>query len=635
MLPEGTILKVLELDQRKYKREGRQHMTSCPCCNGGKKTPNCSVDSVKNVWRCHACGEGGHVKDMCKLLNINFKEFLEREHIKLDSKAPTHNTPPPPPPKPNDLGWFARSDFSQKTVDYLASRNIDARLVKNQLYELKQGFEHGQFRLCYESGHRLVVPMFTPSGDCISCKFRKITPTEGKEPKTYNQAGRGVYMIGWRNLAAIKHEGQAIICEGEIDYASLYAADFHNVLAVPSATYTLKPDEIRTLPKTVLLMLDQNSAGKQGAKRIAQQIHKTRKDVKIKICELPRGSEDVNELLSSLEGNLDKFYIKILHSLEQAQFFINEESTRTALGDRVARWKELALAAKDMPNGRPESKVISTGVDSLDELLAGGFRRGLYAIAGRPGVGKTNLGLGICDKILQKEGNENTYAIFFSVEMEKGELENRVLSWKARVDYNNIVDETLNLYEVEKIENAIANNPHLNRLIIIDSDRTVEEMEKTIYSLRSSLPDSKLIFFFDYLQQITTSDNTGEKRERVGRVSYKLKELSLAVSSPFVAISSTSRAQYTTKDNKINPLTTFKESGDIEFSLYGALLFNPCEVAQALKNTEKGIQATLCKHRFGKEYNEDGSLKNIDLAIDFANGNIREFKKTAVNNLSI
>jgi replicative DNA helicase len=563
---------------------------------------------------------------MAGLLNVDFGKFLQNQGIKIDKEVP--GTPQPKiNRKPNDLQWFSREDLSPDSKEYLSSRHIDPEKVKGQLLELKQGFERGYFKRYYDSGHRLIVPMYTPKGECISCKFRKIGPLEEGEQKTYNQSGRTVFMIGWRNLSKIKEQDSVIVCEGEIDYASLYCADFHNVLAVPSATYTLKPEEIQALPKEVFLMLDSNRAGKEGVKRIARQIQTVRKEVRIKICELPTETEDVNELLAKCGGNLDQFWVQIEHSMLHAQYFIKAENSRSALKDRAAKWQQMAEESQHLPGGRPKSRIIKTGISSIDTLLNGGFRRGLYAIGGRPGVGKTNLVLSICDQLLQTEDNEDIYAIIFSVEMKGDELQNRIMSWKSGVHYNDMADERLNLIEVRKIQQAIEDNKHLGRLIIIDNDYDIEEMEKTIHSLRSSLPDSKLIFFFDYLQQIG-SQKSGDKREKVGRISYKLKELSLQMESPFVVISSTSRVQYANKDNKVNLLAMFKESGDIEYSLYGALVFDPIENENmTLKESQKPVRALLVKHRFGSCIQKDGTYKQAEVTIDFRNGEIKDLNK--------
>ena len=95
---------------------------------------------------------------------------------------------------------------------------------------------------------------------------------------------------------------------------------------------------------------------------------------------------------------------------------------------------------------------VRTGIRSLDKLLGGGMvQDGLYILAGRPGMGKTALGVAIAESVAATCGRVD----YFSLEMSKEQIMARRLSALARVDSRLILMETLTEDENRRVAEAM------------------------------------------------------------------------------------------------------------------------------------------------------------------------------------
>ena len=102
-----------------------------------------------------------------------------------------------------------------------------------------------------------------------------------------------------------------IVVEGEIDYLTLITLyeDEKNIVALPGATYTFTEEEKQALPEDVILLLDNDDAGKKAAEKIAIDLKKAGK--RVFIAEYPEGIKDLNELLVFYKGDINLSLIHI------------------------------------------------------------------------------------------------------------------------------------------------------------------------------------------------------------------------------------------------------------------------------------------------------------------------------------
>lgn len=81
-------------------------------------------------------------------------------------------------------------------------------------------------------------------------------------------------------------------------------------------------------------------------------------------------------------------------------------------------------------------RLLHTGIKALDKILGGINRTDLVLMAGRSGMGKTELGLTVARNIVENNGT----VLFFSLEMSNVQLLDRIVSSRAKVSVNKLRD---------------------------------------------------------------------------------------------------------------------------------------------------------------------------------------------------
>lgn len=670
------IFSLLERAGHKYKKVGSDYMGVCPSCKEGRKTPNTSFDPEKNCWHCFSCGEKGNLKKLAELLGVDWIQFLKDENViedkenvplKPEGEKPSfrsqkNSASPPENPVGNVKEKEVKKiDFSKKVdiisigsphpewsgdiVSYLRGRciNIDDEYVRRYIFELRtQNPDLGRqkyFEEIYSQGYRLVIPMYDPENrECRSVKIRKITPVAEGESKVRNLAGYSPICFGWDNLNAMHKIKAVLIVEGETDFLSVLSCDFRHVLGVPSATYNFHEEELNALPEDVFLLLDNDAAGQSNTKRLAHQIYSHKKPRrKIYLCSYPAGIKDANELLIARDGDRVNFLADIQTIMEEGTIkrYVPFETSAKLMETMLEELDKKLEEAREEGKDHPDVYTVGTGFQDLDTMLNGGLRSGLYGIAGRPGVGKTCMILSLAKSMLA--ANPDIYVIVFSLEMTTRELLAQLLSWNSGISRFKILDNDIDRNGFHMLKDAL-DYSLFNRLIIEDKARTVREFKKVSIDMMNEA-EKKCVVLIDYLQQIQPSEKKNELRIAMKEISYELKDFANAYEIPVFVISSTQRELYR-QENKIDYLSAFKESGDIEYSLYVGIYLDELAESEIREKgyqlevgndgviVEKAFKVTLMKNRHGTCRNKDGNYMSVDLALSFGNGTLRSLENS-------
>jgi replicative DNA helicase len=202
---------------------------------------------------------------------------------------------------------------------------------------------------------------------------------------------------------------------------------------------------------------------------------------------------------------------------------------------------------------------ISTGFSDLDRQLGGGlYPSDLYLLAGRPSMGKTQLGITIASNIAR---NRVPTAIF-SLEMGSDQLTTRLIGSETRIPYENIRRGEVDVREAEAMVRA---QRVLETVPLHISDKaaiTAAAMRSEILRLSSRQPIGAVIV--DYLQLMTASDRfQGNKVQQVGDISAALKAMAKDLKVPVIALSQLSR-EVEKRTDKRPQLSDLRESGAIE-----------------------------------------------------------------------
>jgi len=239
---------------------------------------------------------------------------------------------------------------------------------------------------------------------------------------------------------------------------------------------------------------------------------------------------------------------------------------------------------------------VKTGYRDLDNMTAGLQRSDLIILAARPAMGKTTLVTNLAYNIATIEKKT---VLFFSLEMSKEQLIDRMLADAAGVDSWNI--RTGNLSEEDFAKLAEASGEMAEAPIFIDDTPGVSVLEMRTKARRAAHDGELGLIIIDYLQLMQGSGSAqanGNRVQEVSEISRGLKLLARELNVPVIALSQLSRS-VESRSPQIPQLADLRESGSIEqdadivMFIYREAYYNP------ETERENITDLILAKHRHG------------------------------------
>ncbi|OGM18221.1 replicative DNA helicase, partial [Candidatus Woesebacteria bacterium RIFCSPHIGHO2_01_FULL_37_10] len=238
---------------------------------------------------------------------------------------------------------------------------------------------------------------------------------------------------------------------------------------------------------------------------------------------------------------------------------------------------------------------IPTGFKDIDDTLAGLQKSNLVILASRPGVGKTSLALNIAQNISLKFGR---CVGFFSLEMSKEELVDRLLVAQADIDAWKLKTGKLSEEDFTKLSNAMGELAEAP--IYIDDTPASTILEMRSKARRLQVEKGLDLLVVDYLQ-LARSRQLENRVQEVSEISQGLKNLARELKIPVLALSQLSRAVEQRGGQKRPQLADLRESGSIEQDA-DVVMFIWREDEENVEN----IVLDVAKHR-------NGPLRSIKL----------------------
>ncbi|MBI4157778.1 replicative DNA helicase [Candidatus Woesebacteria bacterium] len=238
---------------------------------------------------------------------------------------------------------------------------------------------------------------------------------------------------------------------------------------------------------------------------------------------------------------------------------------------------------------------VATGFKDLDDALAGMQKSNLLILAARPGVGKTSLALNIAQNVAVSAKRP---VGFFSLEMSKEELVDRLLVAQADIDAWKLKTGKLSEDDFTKLSNAMGELAEAPLYIDDTPASSIIEMRTKARRLQVEVGLDLLIV--DYLQ-LARSRQLENRVQEVSEISQGLKNLARELKIPVLAISQLSRAVEQRGGQKRPQLADLRESGSIEQDA-DVVMFIWREDEEKLEN----VVLDIAKHR-------NGPLKSIPL----------------------
>ena len=261
----------------------------------------------------------------------------------------------------------------------------------------------------------------------------------------------------------------------------------------------------------------------------------------------------------------------------------------------------------------PLKDVIRTSIENIDQLyqrkehvtgLATGFKEfdtrtaglqpsDLIVIAGRPSMGKSAFVSSICEHMsvdLQKP------IAFFSLEMSKEQLVQRMLCSHARVDAQKVRTGYLSQQDWPKLTAAAGKLSEAPMYIDDTPTLTVLELRAKARRLKSQYNIGLVVV--DYLQLMQGLARAESRQQEISEISRSLKALARELRIPVIAVSQLSRAVESRTGNRPQ-LSDLRESGAIEQDADVVVFLFREEYYHPTEENRNKAEAIIAKQRNG------------------------------------
>ena len=249
----------------------------------------------------------------------------------------------------------------------------------------------------------------------------------------------------------------------------------------------------------------------------------------------------------------------IMDAAEQKIYNIrqgNKENEPVRLSDILRDEVYDNLQKITSPETAEESKGIPTGFSLLDKYMTGLNKSDLILIGARPAMGKTSFALNIARNIAVKAKKK---VVFFSLEMGREQLAQRVLSTEARVESQKMRTGELTDDDWSRIGQATLALNDAELYFDDTSTITVPEMKARVRKMRDV--DCVII---DYLQLMTGTKRTESRVQEVSEITRSLKLMAKDLKIPVITCSQLSRSTEGRGKSHKPQLSDLRESGSIE-----------------------------------------------------------------------
>ena len=304
---------------------------------------------------------------------------------------------------------------------------------------------------------------------------------------------------------------------------------------------------------------------------------------------------------------------KVLEQAQKAVFDLN-----LSLSDERPELQHVSEAMQEMYSDM-EKKIsgevvpISSGFYDVDAMTSGFRPNEFIIIGGRPGMGKTAMGLDIAWNIASKQKGQNHPVFFFSLEMDKIQLARRLTSRLAAVDGGYLKNpKMISQTQMTSIVTAM-NTAEESKLYICDhSQMDMFDITGSIRRAIARTGEKPAAIFVDHIHILAgTEEDAKDEQSKISKASRLLKGLSstsTGFSCPVFGLAQLNRA-VEGRQNKRPMLSDLRASGSLEQDADMVFLLYRDEYYNA-DTSDRGVaELIIAKQR-------DGSTGTVKLLFD-------------------
>lgn len=247
----------------------------------------------------------------------------------------------------------------------------------------------------------------------------------------------------------------------------------------------------------------------------------------------------------------------------------------------------------------PDFAFCRTGYKSLDSKLGGGmFKKGLYIIGARPGMGKTTLGVSIAENISSVKKN----VLMVSLEMSRTQIMSKRLARLAKIGYTKLMAGGLTDAEHRQATYAAAELAERPYYLMDKSKMSVVDIGRAARQIKGL---SAVVV--DYLGLVRPDEkNTSKPRyEEMTDISANFKALAKLLDIPIIVLCQLNRESTKTGDKRPQ-LQDLRDTGAIEQDADAVILLHRPEYYADKKASDyvpperEQIELIVAKNRHGE-----------------------------------
>lgn len=290
----------------------------------------------------------------------------------------------------------------------------------------------------------------------------------------------------------------------------------------------------------------------------------------------------------------EKSIQELLGTAESELFAVSDTSLKQDLTSLENILTDSFDRMEELHRNKGALRGIPTGYRDLDNMTAGLQPSDLIILAARPAMGKTTLVTNLAYNVATIAKKS---VLFFSLEMSKEQLVDRMLADASGVDAWNIRTGNLSDEDFGKLSEAMGEMAEAP--IYIDDTPGVTVLEMRTKARREAHNNPLGLIIVDYLQLMQPSGRSdGNRVQEVSEISRGLKLIAREMNVPVIALSQLSRT-VETRTPQIPQLADLRESGSIEQDadivafIYREEYYNPDTDRQRITDL------IIAKHRNG------------------------------------
>jgi replicative DNA helicase len=322
-------------------------------------------------------------------------------------------------------------------------------------------------------------------------------------------------------------------------------------------------------------------------------------------AELVREKAQQRRLISVAGEIVDDAYVAtedVVGLIDEAERKINAigDAGRT---DSVSPLQRLLLSEADILEERGETRGqingLETGYKSLDLILQGLQPSSMTIVGARPGTGKTAFALGI---LIHVGAVVKRPALFFSLEMSRQELAERILASTARIDSSKLRTGDLSDADWNRAHEAFGYLQSAKVFIDDNPALTVMDVRARARRIRQQNGDLGVVII-DYLQLMSSRGRSENRQVEVSDMSRSLKILARELQCPVIALSQLSR-KLEDRADKRPMMSDLRESGSLEQDADVVLfIFRPEQYGEVANDKKAEAEIIVGKNRNGPTRN--------------------------------